>query len=138
MCVELSIPCCMQVGHCAKPIPSHVGHPMYAGDVAFDFPELTVVLTHTGWPWVEEWISVIWRHPNVYGNIGAYYPRDLSHPIVQFMNGRGRNKILWATNGLGLTRCKREFLELPVREEARKAIFWDNAIKVFRLGALKA
>ena len=132
-CVELGIPCCIQVGHNAKPIPSAVGHPMYAGDVAFDFPELTLVLTHTGWPWIDEWISMIWTHPNVYGNIGAYYPKSLSPSIVKFMDGRGRHKIMWATNGLGLTRCKSEYLELPLREESRRSILRDNAVNVFHL-----
>lgn len=132
-CLELGIPCCMQVGHSAEPLPSWVGHPMYADEVALDFPELLLVLTHTGWPWIDEWISMLWRQPNVYGNIGAYYPSDLDPSIIRFMDSRGRYKVMWATNGFGLTRCKKEFLDLPLREEPKKAILWDNAVKVFKL-----
>ena len=40
-CLELGIPCTFQVGHSAEPLPSEVGHPMYADEVALDFPELT-------------------------------------------------------------------------------------------------
>lgn len=132
-CMELGIPCCIQVGHSAEPLPSEPGHPMYADEVAMDLPDLKLVLTHTGFPWIQEWISMIWRHRNVYGNIGAYFPSDLDPSIVKFMNGRGQNKIMWATNGFGLTRCKKEFLELPLKDKVKSKILRDNALKVFNL-----
>ncbi len=132
-CLELGIPACMQVGQCAKPLPSEYGHPMHVGEVAFDFPELKLVLTHVGFPWVDEWISMVWRHPNVYGNIGAYFPKSLSPAQVRFMDTNGRDKVMWATNGFGLTRCKQEFLELPIREETKQKVLWENAVKVFDL-----
>lgn len=132
-CMELGIPVCMQSGHSAEPLNSEQGHPMAAENVAMDFPDLTVVLTHTGWPWVEEWVSMLWRLPNVYGNIGAYAPKDLDPALIKFMDGRGRDKVFWATNGLGLTRCKKEFLELPIRDDIKKKILRDNAIKMFKL-----
>jgi predicted TIM-barrel fold metal-dependent hydrolase len=123
----------MQVGHSAEPLPSEPGRPMYADEVALDFPDLTLILTHTGWPWINEWMSVVWKHPNVYGNIGAYFPKALDPSLVQFMDGRGRDKVLWATNGFGLTRCKTEFLELPIKDENKKKILRENALKVFKL-----
>ncbi|MDO8491270.1 MAG: amidohydrolase family protein [Dehalococcoidia bacterium] len=132
-CLELGIPVCMQSGHSAEPLPSEAGHPMCADNVAIDFPELKIVLTHTGWPWVQEWISMIWRHPNVYGNIGAYYPKDLDPAIIQFMDGRGQDKVMWATRGFGLSRCKQEFLELPIREQPKVKILRENAVRVFGL-----
>ena len=132
-CLELGIPVTFQVGHSAEPLPSEVGHPMYADEVAIDFPDLKMVLTHTGWPWVEEWISMLWRHPNVYGNIGAYFPKDLSPALVEFMGGRGQNKVLWATNGFGLTRCKKELVELPISDGAKRKVLRDNAANLFNL-----
>jgi len=132
-CLELGIPCSFQVGHSAEALPSESGHPMYADEVAMDFPDLTIILTHTGFPWIHEWISMIWRHNNVYGNIGAYYPSDLDPAIVKFMNGRGQDKVMWATNGFGLIRCKKEFIELPMNDEAKRKVLRDNAMKVFKL-----
>ena len=101
--------------------------------VAVEFPELKIVLTHTGYPWIEEWISMCWRHPNVYGCINAYYPKDLDPAIVKFMDGAGREKVLWGTNSWSLKRCKEEFMELPIRDECKKKVLRDNAIKVFDL-----
>lgn len=134
-CIELGIPCCYQTGHSAEPLTSEPGRPMYADEVALDFPDLTLVLTHTGWPWVGEWISMLWRHPNVYGNIGAYMPSDLDPAQVKFMDGRGRDKVLWATNALGFRRCKKEFLELPIRDETKRKVLRENALKLFKLQA---
>ena len=132
-CIELGIPCCLQVGHNAEPLPSEVGRPMYADEVALHLPQLIMVLTHTGWPWIDEWMSMVWKHPNVYGNIGAYFPSGLDPSLVNFMNSRGRDKVLWATNGYGLTRCKKEFMELPIKDETKKKVLRDNALKVFKL-----
>ena len=133
-CIELGIPCCFQVGQSAEPLPSEVGHPMYADEVALDFPQLTMVLTHTGWPWIDEWMSMVWKHPNVYGNIGAYFPSALETSLVRFMDSvRGQDKVLWATNGFGLTRCKKEFLELPIKDETKRKVLRENALKVFNL-----
>lgn len=133
-CLELGIPVSLQVGHSAEPLPSEIGRPMYADEVAMDFPNLTMVLTHTGWPWIDEWISMIWRHPNVYGNIGAYFPSGLHKATVDFMDGPiGRTKVFWATNGFGLTRCKKEFLDLPIKDENKTRILRENAIRVFKL-----
>ncbi len=132
-CLDMGIPVSFQVGHSAEALPSEPGHPMYADEIAMDFPDLTIVLTHTGFPWIPEWISMLWRHNNVYGNIGAYYPSDLHPDIIKFMAGRGQDKVMWATNGFGLTRCKKEFLELPLKDEIKKKVLRDNALRVYKL-----
>ena len=132
-CLELGIPACFQVGHSAEALPSEPGHPMNADEIAMDLPDLKIVLTHTGYPWIHEWISMIWRHNNVYGSINAWYPSDLDPAIIKFMDGRGQDKIMWATNGFGLTRCKKEFLELPLKDSVKKKILRDNAMRVFNL-----
>lgn len=132
-CQELGIPVGVQTGHSAEPVPSEPGRPYNMDIVAIEFPELKIVLTHTGYPWIEEWISMCWKHPNVYGCINGYYPKDLDQAIVKFMDTRGRDKVMWGTNSWSLKRCKEEFMELPIRDECKKKVLRDNAIKVFNL-----
>lgn len=133
-CIELNIPCCMQVGQSAEPLTSEPGHPMYADEAALDFPQCTFVLTHTGWPWIDEWMSMVWKHANVYGNIGAYMPSSLDPSLVQFFDGaRGQNKTMWATNGFGTTRSLAEFNALPIKDATKQKVLRDNALKVFKL-----
>lgn len=133
-CVELDIPVCYQTGQSAEPLPTEPGRPMYADEVAMDFPDLTLVLTHTGWPWTEEWCSMLWRHPNVYGNMGGYYPHFLPDSQVDFIDSsKIRDSVMWGTNGLGIERCLDEFMDLPFREKTRRRVLRENALDVFDL-----
>lgn len=132
-CQELGLPVAFQTGQTAEQVPFSMGHPCNADWVALDFPDLKIILSHTGYPWVHEWISMIWKHPNVYGWINGYFPKDLDPAIVKFMDTRGRDKVMWGTNGMGYARCKGEFMELPMRDENKKKILRNNAIEVFKL-----
>ena len=132
-CQELGIPVTVQVGHAGEPVPCEGSRPYYMDIAALDFPELTIVLTHSGYPWIDEWISLCWKHTNVFGCINAYYPKDLNPSIVKFMDGPGREKVMWGTNSWGLKRFKSEFMELPIRDKCKKMVLRDNAIKVFDL-----
>lgn len=132
-CVELGIPFSMQVGHSLELMPSDAGRPIYIDKVALDFPELTFVASHTGWPWCEELIAMASKHRNVYIDISAHLPRYLDPSLVQFMDTRGQDKILFGTNSFGLKRCKEQFLELNLREGTKRKVLRDNAVKVFKL-----
>ena len=133
-CVELDVAVGFQVGHSAEVLPSDGGRPMLADDVAIEFPNLRINLSHTGWPWVDEWCSMLWRHPNVYGDISAYFPKHLDDRLIRFMDSsRGRDKVLFGTNGLGLERCIEEFKGLGLKEQTMHAVLRNNAIEFLRL-----
>ncbi len=58
-CVQLDVPFCTQVGHTGPLRPSETGRPIpYIDQVALDFPELTIVCGHIGYPWTEEMVAV--------------------------------------------------------------------------------
>jgi predicted TIM-barrel fold metal-dependent hydrolase len=135
-CNELGIAVGMQVGHSAEVLPSDVGRPMLVDDVAIDFPNLRINLSHTGWPWVDEWCSMLWRHPNVYGDISAYFPNSLDQRQVRFMDSsRGRHKVLFGTNGLGLAKCIEQFRAMDIKEETKQRVLRDNAVEFLALDA---
>ena len=133
-CSELGITVGMQVGHSAEVLTSEPGHPMAADNVAIEFPDLTMILTHTGYPWIEEWCSMLWRHPNVYGMLNAYFPSGLQPETIRFVDSpRGRDKVLWGSHGFGITRWVNEFLQLPISDKTKKKVLQDNPIKAFKL-----
>lgn len=132
-CVELGVPVGMQVGHSAETLPSDVGRPMLVDDVAIEFPELKINLSHTGWPWTGEFISMLWRHPNVYGDISAYFPRTLDEDLVRAMDRQLRGKIMLGSNGFDLGRCKKELEELPLKDRTKERIMRENALEFFGL-----
>jgi predicted TIM-barrel fold metal-dependent hydrolase len=129
-CAELGIPVGLQVGHSAEILPSEVGHPYSVDQVAIEFPSLKINLSHTGWPWTTELISMCWRHPNVYGDISAYFPKTLDRELIEFMDsGRGRNKIMFGTNGLDPVRCLTEIDDLPIKEKTKERLLRANALE---------
>jgi predicted TIM-barrel fold metal-dependent hydrolase len=133
-CSELGIPVGFQVGHSAEVLPSDVGNPYTVDRIAIDFPDLKINMSHTGWPWTSEFCSVIWRHPNVYGDTSAYFPSTLDPELVRFFDSaRGRNKIMFGTNGMDMGRCRTQLEELPISDRTKERVLYHNALEFFGL-----
>jgi len=133
-CIELDIPFSMQIGHSFEALTSEPGRPINVDQVALDFPELKFVGSHTGVPWAEEMIAMAWKHVNVYMGVDAHRPSTLPPNVVQFMDsGRGRHKCLFGTNNTGLKLNKGELLALPIKDETKKAVLHDNAMRLYKL-----
>lgn len=133
-CAELGIPVIMQVGHSAERMPNELGRPMLMDDIALDFPELNIVGAHTGWPWVEEMIALAWKHTNVYVGIDAHMPKYLEPSLLQFLKGRGKDKVLYGTNGpLGFTHAEtmKQIDELGLKPEVKQKLIRENALRIF-------
>ncbi len=133
-CEELGVPVSLQVGHVLEGMPSEHARPIYLDYVACDFPNLKLVGAHTGWPWVEELISVCYKWDNVYFGVDAWMPRYLKPEAVQFVNSRmGQDRALWGTNGLPWKENREQLEELKLRPETRRRLLRDNAQELFRL-----
>lgn len=132
-CIELGIPFSMQIGHSLELMSSECGRPIYIDKVALDFPELPFIASHTGWPWCEELVAMASKHNNVYIDISAHLPKYLDPATVQFMDTRGRDKVLFGTNAFGLKRCKQQLMELSLKDETKQKVLRDNALRVFKL-----
>ncbi len=63
-----------------KAIIDHVA-PRYIDIVARDFPELKIVVSHGGYPWVNEMINVAQRNANVYLDLSEYEHSPLSDAV---------------------------------------------------------
>jgi hypothetical protein len=133
--LEYGVPVGMQTGLSAEWLPSESGNPMYIEEAAFDFPDVIFILGHTGYPWVSEWMHLIEKFANVYGDIASYPPRAMPDKarIVDFIGRRGRGKVMFGSNGLGLKRCKDQFMEFPLSEEVQEEVLRGTTIKVFKL-----
>ena len=85
-CVELDIPFCLQVGHTGPLCPSEPGRPIpYLDHVALEFPELTIVAGHIGYPWTAEMIALATKYPNVYIDTSAYKSRRYPREFVEYL-----------------------------------------------------
>ncbi|MBI5481911.1 MAG: amidohydrolase [Deltaproteobacteria bacterium] len=135
-CVELGIPFCLQVGHTGPLCPSEPGRPIpYLDEVALDFPELTIVGGHIGWPWTAEMISLATKYPNVFIDTSAYKPSRYPRELVDYLKGHGKKKVLFGSNFpmLSPAECLAELDALGLSGEARWLFLGGNAQRVFRL-----
>ncbi len=135
-CVELEVPVSMQVGHVLEAMPSDCARPMDLDRIACDFPDLRMIGAHTGWPWVEELISVCYKWDNVWFGVDAWMPKYLSPPILQFVNSRmGQDRAIWGTNGLPWKDSLKQVDEVFPKPEVRRKLLRDNAVQLFKLEA---
>jgi predicted TIM-barrel fold metal-dependent hydrolase len=134
-CCDLGIPFCTQIGHTGPLMPSEVGRPVYLDQVALDFPELTIVAGHIGYPWTEEAIAVASKHENVYIDTSAYTVRRYPPALVDFMHQHGRSKVLFGTNYPMITPAKAlEGIEALGLDAQSTALFLgENAARVYKL-----
>ena len=135
-CVELGVPVCFQVGHTGPMCPSEPGRPIpYIDEVALDFPELTIVGGHIGYPWTVEMIALATKYPNVYIDTSAYKVKRYPAELVEYMRRHGRKKVLFGSNFPMLTadQCLDGFASLGLDEEAARLFLCDNAKRVFKL-----
>jgi predicted TIM-barrel fold metal-dependent hydrolase len=138
-CAELRIPIMMQVGHCLvyqrdRRLPS-VGRPITLDQVAIDFPELTLIGIHLGYPWTEEMISICTKHPNVFMAGDAYAPKHWGPAAVHYANTFGQDKFMFGTDWwvIDPERAVEEVHDLNFRPDSLRKIMRDNAIRVFNI-----
>jgi uncharacterized protein len=136
-CVELDVPFCAQVGHTGPLRPSEPGRPIpYIDQVALDFPELTIVGGHIGYPWTEEMIAVCRKHENVYIDTSAYTSKRLPPELVAYLKSKGgRHKVLFGSNHPMIAPAKAlaDLDALELDAETRELYLGENARRVFKL-----
>ncbi|MBW2464856.1 MAG: amidohydrolase [Deltaproteobacteria bacterium] len=135
-CIELGVPFCLQVGHAGPLRASAPGRPMpHLDHVALEFPELTIVGGHIGYPWTDEMIALATKYDNVYIDTSAYKPKRYPSQLVQFMRGHGRRKVLFGSNHpmIQPAACLDQLDVLGLDDEARRLFLHDNAARVFDL-----
>lgn len=135
-CVELGVPFCTQVGHTGPLRTSETGRPIpYLDDVALDFPELTIVAGHIGYPWTEEMICLARKYPNVYIDTSAYTARRYPPELIRYLQKDGRKKVLFGSNYPMILPHKalEDLAHLGLDDEARALFLAANARRVFGL-----
>src|SRR3954451_18353477 len=135
-CVELGVPFCTEVGHTAPLRTSEPGRPIpYLDRVALDFPELTIVAGHIGYPWTEEMVALARKYENVFIDTSAYTARRYPPELVSYLRADGRRKVLFGSNFPMIAPAKAlEHLDaLELDDEARELFLEGNARRVFGL-----
>jgi uncharacterized protein len=109
--------------------------PMAVDDVAVDFPRLSVVLAHAGRPlFTSTAVFLARRHSNVHLDLSGIPPGKLLEYLPRLEEISDR--CLWGTDfpspGVRSMRANvTAFLALPLSEDAKRRILFDNAAALF-------
>jgi predicted TIM-barrel fold metal-dependent hydrolase len=96
-CEELGVAVVAQVGHSAAIAPSECGKPMTLDRAAIYFQGVNFVLSHTGWPWVDEALAMVQKHPNCYLGTATYLPKFMPGGVMDYARKRGIGKVMLGT-----------------------------------------
>ncbi len=110
-------------------------HPNTIDNLAADFPSLTIIMAHPGWPWVDETTAVALHKGNVYWEMSGWAPKYFAASIKRDIKGRLREKIMFGSDypSMPYERIFREWDELGYREEVMAQVFHGNAERVLGL-----
>jgi predicted TIM-barrel fold metal-dependent hydrolase len=124
-CAELGVPVGLNVGIPGPRVPGKSQDPFPLDEVCHFFPELTVIMQHGGEPWEELCVKLMLKWPNLYYMTSAFAPRYIPKAILKYLNTRGRDKIMWASDHpvIPFQRCIAELRDLEFRDDATRAKF---------------
>ncbi|MGA8850049.1 MAG: amidohydrolase family protein [Dehalococcoidia bacterium] len=78
--VEYGVPVLLHTGELLKPLYFKYCQPIYVQEVAMDFPDLPIILAHTGGCWYSEAVAICNNATNVYLDLSIWQPR-LRRPL---------------------------------------------------------
>ncbi|MFZ7101280.1 MAG: amidohydrolase family protein [Peptococcaceae bacterium] len=130
-CCELNIPLVITTGPATLVPNAVIDHvaPRYIDFVARDFPELKIVISHGGYPWVNEMIIVAQRNENVYLELSEYEFFPQSEAYIQAINTIISDKVLFASAHpfVDFRDALENYRKLPLKDEVRDKIMYRNA-----------
>lgn len=143
-CQELGVPLLIHSGvNWDSASPMDYCAPRHLDRLAVEFPELTIIASHAGWPWILDMVTVAWRHRHVYLEISAHNPRYFTRPgagwepLLHFGNSTIQEKVMfgsaWFLMGRSIEALAQDVRALPLKPEVVEKWLSGNAKRVFQL-----
>jgi predicted TIM-barrel fold metal-dependent hydrolase len=110
-------------------------HPAAIDELAADFPTLTIIAAHPGWPWVDEMTAVVLHKGNVYWELSGWAPKYFPAQLKVDIRARLQDKVMFGSDypSLPYERIFREWHELGYTEDVMEKIYHRNAERVLGL-----
>lgn len=136
-CAELNIPVFITMAPPPQ-VPDAVMadvDPRHVDIVARDFPELTLIMSHGGYPYVNEAIFACMRNANVYMDISEYEQAPMCDVYISAMNTCIADKVLFASAHPFVEQAEaiEIYKSMPLDAENLQKIFYGNACRVLGL-----
>ncbi len=126
------------------PVPSPnnraaFGNPLLLEEALLENPGVRVAVVHSGWPMVDEMISILYQHPQVYAGVGLlqvteFFPRAEYYALLRRLVRAGlADRILFGSDG-SLEEGVAAILEADFLTDQQKGdILCGNAARFLRL-----
>jgi len=138
----LGIPLIFHSGMSWEPkVKAKYSQPLLLEDVAFEFPELKIVIAHFGWPWVLDSVMLALKYPNIYIDTSCLYfdnPKDFLGFVMtkqvplSLIEKSLRHKIVFGSNypRVEIKNMAGAMRSLGLSEQCLNLIFSENAKKL--------
>jgi len=132
-CCELELPLCMNAGIPGPPLPAETQNPIHLDRVCIRFPELKLCMIHGADPWWSTAIRLMLKYANLRLMTSAWSPRRLPAELIHYLNTRGQDRILFASDSpvLPIARVVNEAAELELRPGVLEKYLHANAESFF-------
>jgi len=138
LCVEAGVPIKIWVGHLGirGRVPLWTENPIpYVDAVACRYPELTIVCAHHPWPFLNEMVSVLIHHPNVYNEQHGTAPRYFAESFRREINSRIQDKVMFGSDYpfFGYPMLFQDWEAAGYKPEVLEKVYRGNAQRVLGL-----
>lgn len=108
--------------------------------VAADFPKLTIVAAHPGWPWTEELIAIAIHKSNVFIDISGWTPKYVPPALKHDMNRRLQDKIVFGSDypGWNPGQMADEWEMEGLKPQVLEKLYTKNVLRALGLDAAVA
>ena len=117
-----------------------LGHPEQLEEVLVERPNLDILIEASGFPYLEETIALMYRYPNVYGDLSLWkYPPRMADKYLRDLADAGLGKRIMFASDQGLyPEVIDEMIDLVdsadyLSDDQKKDIFYNNAARFLGL-----
>ncbi|MEX1182450.1 MAG: amidohydrolase family protein [Gemmatimonadota bacterium] len=145
LAAEFNVPVMIHTGDTYDPKGKvKYSHPIEVDEVAVDFREVTFVICHLGNPWITDAMEVIYKNPNVVGDISGFTLGHFEERFERFMLQQVNEVVAFAGDpskllyGTDWPICDmgsyiRFVNNLQLKPEENELIFWRNTARLFNI-----
>ena len=136
-CCELNVPIIITAG--LSPYMPGVTlapmHPSRIDKVAGDFPELRILISHGGYPWIMEAVAVTQRNSNVFLDFSTCRGKPLFSVLVEACGSVIADSVLFASASpfVDVKKAVADFYALPLDDEVKNKIAFTNGVRFLGL-----
>ena len=98
---RLGLPIMLHQATCYNRIaPLKYANPILFDEVAIQYPDLTIVFAHLGYPWAKETMHLVRKHPHLYTDLSftCMRPWEFYNALIQFEEWEVLDKVLFGSD----------------------------------------